>query len=177
MIRIVAGEGFAVTALLETAALNAKYVRVPLISNMPNLLESIGNHAVHSPTPMPFSYKIDKERKLVMSTGYGVFTLADALAHQEKLRKDPDFDPSFCQLTDLTHVTKLDLRAEDVRRLAQASIFAHDSRRAILVTNDTAFGLARMFEILRSTFGEKGIQAFRNLDDALDWVLAKDTAP
>ena len=126
---------------------------------------------------MPFSYKIDKERKMVMSTGYGVFTLEDALGHQEKLRKDHDFDPGFCQLMDFTHVTKLDLRAEDVRRLAQASIFAPDSRRAILVTRDTAYGLSRMFEILRSTFGEKGIQAFRNLDDALDWVLTKDTAP
>jgi hypothetical protein len=125
---------------------------------------------------MPFFYKIDKERKLVMSTGSGVFTLADALAHQEKLRNDSDFDPSFSQLMDLTHVTKLELVAEDVRRLAQASIFAHDSRRAILVTNETAFGLARMFEILRSSFGERGIQAFRNLDDALDWVLAKNTA-
>jgi hypothetical protein len=147
------------------------------MSNIPNLIESIGHHTADSSTPMPFSYKIDKERKLVMSTGYGVFTPDDALAHQERLRKDPDFDPSFCQLMDFTHVTKLDLRAEDVRRLAQASIFAHDSRRAILVTNDTAFGLARMFEILRATLGEKGIQAFRNLDDALDWVLAKDTAP
>jgi hypothetical protein len=141
------------------------------------LIESIGNHTVHSAAAMPFSYKIDKERKMVMSTGFGVFTLADALGHQEKLRKDPDFDPSFCQLMDFTHVAKLDLRAEDVRRLAQASIFAHDSKRAILVASETAFGLARMFEILRSTFGEKGIQAFRNLDDALDWVLAKDTAP
>jgi hypothetical protein len=126
---------------------------------------------------MPFSYKIDKERKIVMSTGYGVFVLADALAHQEKLSKDPDFDPSFCQLMDFTHVTKLDLRAEDVRRLAQASIFSRDSRRAILVTSDAAFGLARMFEIVRSTFGERGIQTFRNLDHALDWVLAKDIAP
>ena len=113
----------------------------------------------------------------MMSTGYGVFTLEDALGHQEKLRKDPDFDPSFYQLMDFTHATKIDLRGEHVRRLAQPSIFGHDSRRAILVTNETAFGLARMFEILRSTFGEEGIQTFRNLDDALDWVLAKDTAP
>jgi hypothetical protein len=140
------------------------------------LIESKFNRRSVQQSLMPFFYKIDKERKLVMSTGSGVFTLADALAHQEKLRNDSDFDPSFSQLMDLTHVTKLELVAEDVRRLAQASIFAHDSRRAILVTNETAFGLARMFEILRSSFGERGIQAFRNLDDALDWVLAKNTA-
>jgi hypothetical protein len=125
---------------------------------------------------MPVFYKIDKERKLVISTGSGVFTMADALAHQEKLRKDPDFDPSFSQLLDFTHVTKLELDAKDVRRLAQTFVFSDDSRRAILVSGDVAFGLARMFEMLRDTFGEKGIRVFRNLDDALDWVLAKKTA-
>jgi hypothetical protein len=123
---------------------------------------------------MPFHYKIDKERKLVMSTGFGVFTVADAWSHQEKLRKEPDFDPSFSQLMDLSHVTKIELRPEDVRRLAQASIFAPNSKRAILVTSEVGFGLARMFSILREALGEKGIEAFRNLDDALDWVLAKN---
>jgi hypothetical protein len=125
---------------------------------------------------MSVFYKIDKERKLVISTGAGVFTVADALAHQEKLRKDPDFDPSFSQLLDFTHVTKLELDAKDVRRLAQAFVFADDARRAILVNSDAAFGFARMFEMLRDTLGEKGIRVFRNLDDALDWVLAKNTA-
>jgi hypothetical protein len=130
----------------------------------------------HLAVSMPAFYKIDKERKLVISTGSGVFTLADALAHQEKLRKDSDFDPSFSQLLDFTHVTKVELDAKDVRRLAQTFVFAGDSRRAILVTSDVAFGFARMFEMLRDTLGEKGIRVFRNLDDALDWVLAKNTA-
>jgi hypothetical protein len=31
-----------------------------------------------------------------------------------------------------------------------------------------------MFEVLRDTVGEKGIRAFRNLDDALEWIFAKD---
>jgi hypothetical protein len=43
-------------------------------------------------------YKIDKERHLVMSTGAGVLTLPDLLAHQEKLLADPDFSPDFSQL-------------------------------------------------------------------------------
>jgi hypothetical protein len=45
---------------------------------------------------MPAYFKIDKERRLVMSTAAGVLTLADALTHQESLLKDPDFDASFC---------------------------------------------------------------------------------
>jgi hypothetical protein len=32
-----------------------------------------------------------------------------------------------------------------------------------------------MFEIYRDILGESGIRVFRNLDDALEWVLAKNT--
>jgi hypothetical protein len=51
---------------------------------------------------MPAYFRIDKERRLVMSTISGIFTLADGLAHQENLLKDVDFDSSFCQLLDCT---------------------------------------------------------------------------
>jgi hypothetical protein len=125
---------------------------------------------------VPACYKIDKERRLVLSTHFGVVTLEGTLAHQEKLLRDPDFDPSFSQLVDLTHVTKLEVPPEGVRRVAQQSIFSPDSRRAILVTANLVFGMARMFEILRESYGEKGICVFRNLDDALEWVLGKNTA-
>jgi hypothetical protein len=138
-----------------------------------SLLES-GNYSTRR--SMPTFYKIDKERKLVMSTYSGVLTIADALGHQEKLPKDPDFDPSFSQLFDVTHVTDVQLTAEDVRTLARTSVFSPDSRRAVLVDSDLKFGLARMFEVLRDTMGEKGIRVFRNLDDALDWIFAKDRA-
>ena len=125
---------------------------------------------------MPAYYKIDKERRLVMTTCGGVFTFADALTHQENLLKDSDFDPSFSQLVDLTQVTKLDIEAEEMRRFAQRSVFSPDSRRALLANTDHVFGMGRMFEILRENFGERGIRVFRNLDDALEWVLAKNTA-
>ena len=123
---------------------------------------------------MPSFYKIDKRRKLVMSSYSGVLTMADASGHQEKLRKDPDFDANFSQLFDVTHVTDVQLTAEDVRTLARAHVFSPDSRRAILVDSDLKFGLARMFEVLRDTMGEKGIRVFRNLDEALEWIFAKD---
>jgi len=125
---------------------------------------------------MPAFYKIDKERKLVMSTGSGVYTMADALAHQDKLLKDPDFDRSFSQLYDFTHITDMELSSEYIRTLARRTVFSENSRRAFLVNSDLKFGLGRMFIIFRDTLGEKGIRVFRNLDEALDWVLAKDHA-
>ena len=45
---------------------------------------------------MPAFFKIDRERRLVMSTFSGVFT--HGLSHQEKLLRDPDFASSFSQL-------------------------------------------------------------------------------
>jgi hypothetical protein len=125
---------------------------------------------------MPAYFKIDKERRLVMSVAAGVLTMDETLAHQEKLLKDPDFDPSFSQLWDLTQITKWEITAADMRRLAQRTIFSCHSRRACVATSDVAFGYARMFELLRENHGETGIEIFRNLDDALDWVLAKNIA-
>ena len=111
---------------------------------------------------MPTFYKIDKHRKLVMTTYSGVLTITDALGHQAKLLKDPDFDPSFSQLFDVTHVTDAQQTSDDIRRLAQTTVFSPDSSRAILVSN-----------VFREDKGEKGIRVFRNLDDALDWVLGR----
>lgn len=125
---------------------------------------------------MPAYFKIDKERRLVMSVAAGVLTTAETLAHQEKLLKDPDFDPSFSQLWDLTQITKWEINAADMRSLAQRTLFSTHSRRACVASSDVAFGYARMFEMLRENAGETGIHIFRNLDDALDWVLAKNIA-
>ena len=122
---------------------------------------------------MPAFYKIDKGRRLVLSTGSGVFSLADALSHQEKLSKDPEFDPSFSQIADFTHVTRIELSTDDIRQLAQRGIFSAHSRRAFIMPNETAFGMGRMFEILRGLEGERGLCIFRTLDEALDWVFSK----
>jgi hypothetical protein len=122
----------------------------------------------------------EKNRTVNLSKGesfcFLVVTLADALAHRENLRKNPDFDPSFSQLVDLSHVTKIEFSREDVEPFAQDTIFSPDSRRAALAAGDHAYGLARMFEMLREFKGEEGVRAFRNLDEALDWVLSKNTA-
>jgi hypothetical protein len=125
---------------------------------------------------MPVFYKIDKERRLVLTSGSGTLTLADARAHQQKLSKDPDFDCSFSQIADFTQFTKFDLSSDDIRQMAEMSLFSPQSRRAFIVPNDFAYGLGRMFQILRDLAGEKGIHVCRSLEEALDWVLSKSTS-
>ncbi|HXQ98666.1 MAG TPA: hypothetical protein VN774_09515 [Candidatus Limnocylindrales bacterium] len=120
---------------------------------------------------MPGCCKIDKERRLVLTTASGVFTREDVLAIQRKLAKDPDFDPTFSQLLDTTHVTKQEVTAEDIQKLAEASLFAPHARRAIIVKHDVCYGFARMFELLRADKGDHGISVFRDLEEGLEWVF------
>ena len=123
---------------------------------------------------MPAEYKIDQARRLVLSVGSGVVTMADLQGHQERLRKDPEFEPRFSQLLDFTGVTKLELGANDIRQLALKPIFSSTSRRAVLTMNDEAFGFARLFETLRHVWGERGIRVFRDRGEALDWIRTTD---
>jgi hypothetical protein len=120
---------------------------------------------------MPAFYQIDKERRLVTTTAWGVLTTDAILAHQQQLMNDPNFDPDFFQLSDFTQVTGVDIPTEDVRTIAEKNIFSPRSRRALVTDNSEFFGLARMFEILRDMEGEPGIRVFRNRDEALNWLF------
>src|SRR5215467_13199334 len=102
-----------------------------------------------------------------------VLSRADLRSMMNRGLKDPDFDPSFADITDFTKITKIKVSDDDIRELAQRNVFSPHSRRAIVVPNDVIFGLARMYEILRDLQGETGIRVFRTLDEALDWVAPK----
>jgi hypothetical protein len=121
---------------------------------------------------MPACYKIDKERRLVMSTAFGVVTRNDLLDHQQSLLTDPDFGNTFSQLADLTRIARLEVNAADVRAAAAKDVFASETRRAIIVSDDEAFGLSRMFEILRAARGEEGIRVFRTVEEGFGWIFA-----
>lgn len=122
---------------------------------------------------MPAFYHIDKERRLVLSTASGVLSRDDLHNHMQRLLKDPDFDPNFSQLADFTHLTRLDFTADDVRQLAQTTVFSSDARRAFVVGDEVSEELAEMFVLLRKVAGEHGIRVFRTLEDGIDWILPR----
>lgn len=124
---------------------------------------------------MPWSYAIDTERRLVQSVAFGVITAAEGLAHQDQLANDPNFDPDFHQLADLSGVTKLEINAGDVRRLSQKHLFSSKSRRAFVTRNPAMFGLARMFQIHRERSEKREeIEVFSDLQSALKWLGIDD---
>jgi hypothetical protein len=112
---------------------------------------------------------------LVLGTVSGDFSLADALAIREELAKNHQVDPTYSYVLDFTQCTKLNFSAGDVQLLAQGGNFPAGVRRAAVVPNNFAYGLGRMYEMLRENAGDTGLRVFRSLDEALDWVLSKGT--
>jgi len=108
-----------------------------------------------------------------MSSGSGLLTAAEILAHQRKLLSDPNFDPSFSQFWDFTAVTVNQISADDVRAIAAATVFSAHSHRAALVKTDEQFGLCRMFATQREGHGEYGVRVFRDREDAMRWALSE----
>ncbi len=81
---------------------------------------------------MPADYKVDTSKRMVFSIAYGIITDEDVYAHQEKLRDDPDFDPSFSQLVDCAGVTKADdLSTDAIYELARRHLFGLNQKERL----------------------------------------------
>ena len=118
---------------------------------------------------MPASYKIAAARGLVFTTGSGVLTDDDCYGHVSALSTDPLFNPSMDQLADLTQVTEVRLTASAIHRMAERNPFGEGSRRAFVVSDDVAFGMARMYEILTSDHAHD-VTVFHDLAKARAWL-------
>lgn len=120
---------------------------------------------------MPCRYVIDKERRLVISTGWDRLTFAEMKAQQDELTSDPNFDPTFNQLVDVTAVTVLDLSTGQAQRIANRSIYSPTSRRAVLASSQAIFGVARMMDAYHSmATGREQVNVFYDGDAALQWL-------
>jgi len=115
---------------------------------------------------MPAEYTIDKSRRMVFSKAYGIIVDQDVYAHQEKLRDDPDFDPSFFQLVNCTGVTKADdLSTDAIYELARRHLFGAESKRAFVAPQRLVYGLIRMFQILTDDYPDE-LVVFKDLAEA-----------
>jgi len=120
---------------------------------------------------MPCNYTIYKDKGLVVSTASGVFTFAEAMAHEDKIYDDPDFDPTFVHLIDATGITQVDLTASEISTLARRVRFSPKARKALVVNTVLLFGLARMFETYLQLAGtSEFVSVFKERKEALAWL-------
>ena len=120
---------------------------------------------------VPCRYVIDKERRLIISTGWDRLTFAEAKAHDDQLLSDPDFNPEFNQVIDARAITAMEMSIDEAKMLASRAIVSPTSRRAFVATNPAIFGMGRLLathdEIMREQ-EEAGV--FRDLYAALKWL-------
>ena len=120
---------------------------------------------------MPARYVIDKERRLVISTGWDRVTCAEILAHRDQLTRDPDFDPDFNQLVDGRAVTALDITLDKANAIASRTPFSPQSRRAFVASDLMILGLVRLMETYaQRTEGREQVRVFHDLPAALQWL-------
>ena len=118
---------------------------------------------------MATSYKIDKDLEVVYSTASGVATDEEFLAHQRQLSRDPDFQPYFRQLLDGREITSLEVTPEGIRALIAGNPWGSGARRALVAADETAFGMARMFELGRPNPQDE-FRVFRSMEKARAWL-------
>ncbi len=117
---------------------------------------------------MPFTSEIDPARGMVTTRVTGRPTPTQLRAHQDRLAADPDFDPAYDHLFDLSDVEALDVDPQDIRSLADLTIFDLTSRRAVVAPRSHHFGLSRMYQALHSADERVGV--FRTRTEALEWL-------
>ncbi len=125
---------------------------------------------------MPVSYRIDRERRIVFTEASGVLTDSDVIELQRRLRDDPEFEPDFRQLADCRAIEEVGMTSQSVGEASSRSPFSQGSLRAIVVSSDVAFGMARMLENLRHEARDE-VRVFREAEEARRWLGLEPTSP
>jgi hypothetical protein len=127
---------------------------------------------------MPVTYRIDPERRRILTRCEGNATLSEVLAHFDELELDANCPPGADVLLDLTGMTNL----PNVGQIRTAADRAGDAAQhvrfgavAIVVGSDALFGMARVFETFTERyFGRTAV--FRNWEAAEAWLNKKPGA-
>lgn len=121
---------------------------------------------------MPISYRIDADRRWVMTTAWGVLTDEDILAHKVALEQDAAVTHPVRELSDASGIERLEVTAAGVRAMV-----AHDERSiargarhrlALVVPKTEVFGTARMYQMMSRS--DPSIGVFRDVTEAATWL-------
>ena len=119
---------------------------------------------------MPADNRIDRSERIVYSRAWGIVTDEDLADNRAALFADPAFEPGLAQFYDFTDVTEFKVSSMALLHLSLTSRFAPTARRAVAVSSDLVFGMARMYAILSAR--EEVIQVVRDRPSAVQWLTS-----
>src|SRR5262249_42597779 len=121
---------------------------------------------------MPVTYRIDPERRLIVTRCTGETTLPEVLAHFDELERDPTCPPGADVRLDLTRITSL----PNVGQIRSAAERAGDASRkvrfgalAVVAQNEELFGVARLFEMFTQRVFTRS-RVFATFEEADAWL-------
>ncbi len=110
--------------------------------------------------------KIDRKRKLAVSTFYGELTDHDLLAHRTTIRENPAFDATFSELVDFSKISSFRVSEAALAEMANSKSIFHDaSLHVVVAPENVAFNLASHYrELTRAT--RPNLFVVRSLEEA-----------
>ena len=119
---------------------------------------------------MPISHTLDQTRGQMRTTVTGPVTADEILTHFETARREQAL--TYAELIDARGATEPIISVAEVWRVASAvrksQVGQNLGRRAVIVTNDAAFGMTRMFAALVSDSFPMNV--FRDQKEAEKWL-------
>jgi hypothetical protein len=119
---------------------------------------------------------IDPARRLVITRVWGAATEEEIFEHGQRLRSDPQFDPSYRQLADMSEVTEVRVSSSALETMARGQLFTPGTQRAFVGSSDAVFGMLRKYELHAESVGQK-VSVFRNRKAAEDWLGLSSNSP
>jgi len=129
---------------------------------------------------MPATHNIDTDNRIITTTWHGDATDDDFLSTLKEYQKTIQTNikyKCFNEVFDCTGITKIKLTTTGLRKIASTASKTDNSgcntKLAFIVSSNLAYGLVRMYEVLRSfeKRSTKEIRAFKKREDAFRWIL------
>jgi hypothetical protein len=128
---------------------------------------------------MPISFHLDPRRDSILVRSTGTLDLEEVLRLLDDLAAAAPQIRGKNGIVDATHATDTQMNFDSIRRISdrvsQMEELFRNTRWAVVAPDDALFGVARMYETLRSG-GPFEVRVFRNASDAEAWVRRDDVA-
>lgn len=128
---------------------------------------------------MPISFHLDPRRDTVLVRGAGTLSLDEVLRLLDDLAVAGPQIRGKNGVIDAAHATDTQITFDGIRRISdrvsQLDPIFRGTRWAVIAPGDVMYGVARMYETLRSG-GPFEVRAFRSASEAEAWIRRDDAA-
>lgn len=114
---------------------------------------------------MPATVRVDRTKKLVVTTYVGQVTNEDVAKQIAEIERNAPYDGEYRVITDFTQVTHFDISSDQIRLVAESKSPLEKARRVMVAPSDVAYGTSRMFQMLAGRT-RPNISVVRSLDEA-----------